>query len=112
MGADPQLVPHYMWLEWDRELSYKLLTLARINTNIVDLIWGEDRPKSDMRTIKLQGIHFAGEKWEDKVTNLRNELKKHQCSAMIVTSLTEIAYLLNIRGNDIPYTPVVKVITI
>lgn len=109
VGADPHLVPHHMWLQWEADLSNRLLNLAKINTNIVDLIWAQHRPQCDQVTVKVQSPQYAGEKWEDKVTHLRTELIKHKCDGMIVTSLTEIAYLLNIRGRDIPFTPVVKV---
>ncbi|XP_055854374.1 xaa-Pro aminopeptidase 2 [Episyrphus balteatus] len=108
VGADPHLVPHNTWLRWERELMDKFFTLVKVNNNLVDLIWGWDRPPSQNITINIQDLRFAGEKWQSKVENLRQTLKEHMCDAMVVTSLTEIAYLLNIRGRDIPYTPVVK----
>lgn len=107
-GADPHLVPHNSWLKWEREMRDKFFSLVKINNNLIDIIWGSDRPPSHNITISVQELRFAGEKWQSKVENLRQTLRDHSCDAMIVTSLTEIAYLLNIRGRDIPYTPVVK----
>ncbi|KAL7726902.1 hypothetical protein ACLKA6_019122 [Drosophila palustris] len=107
IGADPQLVPHHLWLSWERELAAKFLKLVRVNTNLVDMIW--DRPEPPKHHVMEEQRHeFAGEKWQDKVRELRDRLTHLGCDAMVVTSLTEIAYLLNIRGTDIPYTPVVK----
>ncbi|ALC46164.1 CG6225, partial [Drosophila busckii] len=109
IGADPHLVPHHLWLRWERELAAKPLKLVPINSNLVDMIWEGERPAPPRENvIQVQTRDFAGEKWEDKVIELRRQLNKLNCEAMIVTSLTEIAYLLNIRGTDIPYTPVVK----
>ncbi|XP_034485261.1 probable Xaa-Pro aminopeptidase P [Drosophila innubila] len=109
VGVDPQLVPHHLWLTWERELAAKFLTLVRVNSNLVDMIWDPDRPEPPKHhVIEVQHTEFAGEKWEDKVRELRGRLNHLGCDAMVVTSLTEIAYLLNIRGTDIPYTPVVK----
>lgn len=51
---------------------------------------------------------ILGENWTSKVDRVRNALKKVQADAMIVTALPEIAWLLNIRGRDIPYNPFVK----
>lgn len=72
------------------------------------MIW-TNQPAPSNFTISVQERQFAGDKWEDKVEELRLKLQTFSCDAIIVTSLTEIAYLLNIRGMDIPYTPVVRV---
>ncbi|KAH8278826.1 hypothetical protein KR018_010057 [Drosophila ironensis] len=109
VGADPHLMPHALWLQWERELEERFLKLVKINNNLVDLIWGDERPDTPKgQVIKVHKRDFAGEKWQDKVRELRKRLAHLGCDAMVVTSLTEIAYLLNIRGSDIPYTPVVK----
>lgn len=96
-------------MKWKKELSEKGLNLTRINNNLVDLIWSDDRPEIKHITIQVLHKSFAGENWQNKIVRLRRKLRNLNCDAMIVSSLTEIAYLLNIRGRDIPYTPVVKV---
>lgn len=96
-------------MKWENQLKDKFLALTKINNNLIDLIWGEERPETLNITIQVWERSYAGEKWEDKILELRQKLYYHKCDAMIVTSLTEIAYLLNVRGRDIPYTPVVKV---
>lgn len=108
MGADPRTVPHKMWLEWEELLQLKFIRLIRLNHNLIDLVW-LDRPKENTEVIKVHPIKYAGEKWQSKIQTLRKHLVDEQCDAIIVTSLTEIAYLLNVRGNDLPYTPVFKV---
>lgn len=107
-GADPQTVPHYLWAEWEYELSLKYIRLARINVNLIDSIWGDQRPLPHNDVLKVQPITYAGERWESKVQRLRQNISGNGCDAMVVTSLTEIAYLLNLRGTDIPYVPVFK----
>jgi Xaa-Pro aminopeptidase len=107
IGADPHLVPHYLWQEWDRELSKNFLKLVKVNKNLIDMIW-TNRPLPGTYSLKVQPVKYAGEKWEAKVQTLRNSFMSIRCDAMVVTSLTEIAYLLNLRGNDIPYIPVFK----
>lgn len=51
---------------------------------------------------------FVGVNWTDKVATTREELRKLGADAMVITALDEIAWLLNIRGRDIPYTPYLK----
>lgn len=105
VGADPRTVPHKVWLEWEAKLQLKYIRLVRLNRNLIDLIW-INRPPPNTDAIKVQPLDYAGEKWQSKLKTLRKHLIKDQCDAMIVTSLTEIAYLLNLRGTDFPYTPV------
>lgn len=50
----------------------------------------------------------TGEIWQNKVVNLRQNLTRFGCDAMIVTALDEIAWLLNIRGKDMAYSPFIK----
>lgn len=53
-------------------------------------------------------IRDTGKKWEDKLDATREKIKAMGCDAMVVTALDEIAWLLNIRGYDIPYGPFLK----
>lgn len=108
VGVDPRTVPHKVWLEWDSELQLKYIKLIKVNENFIDKVW-IDRPHENSAIIKVHPLEHAGEKWESKFKKLRKKLTEDSCDAMIVTSLTEIAYLLNLRGTEIPYTPVFKV---
>lgn len=80
-----------------------------MSRNLIDSVW-INRPPQNTELIKVHPLIYAGEKWQSKIKTLRKHLLKEHCDAMIVTSLTEIAYLLNLRGTDFPYTPVFKVI--
>ena len=51
-------------------------------------------------------MNFLGVPWEDKVAMLRAELPKNDVDALVVTALDEVAWLLNIRGHDVPNHPV------
>jgi Xaa-Pro aminopeptidase len=46
--------------------------------------------------------------WRDKVSAVREELRAVGADAMVVTALDEVAWLLNIRGRDLPYSPLLK----
>ncbi|XP_312988.6 xaa-Pro aminopeptidase 1 [Anopheles gambiae] len=108
VGADPQLVPHHAWKALETELSADYIRMVPINRNLVDMIWGGRRPAPRSGAIKVHPVRFAGERWDSKVARLRANLTAMRCDGMIVTSLTEVAYLLNLRGSDIPHVPVFK----
>lgn len=108
VGGDPQLIPHQQWKNLEGELSSGFVRLLPINRNLVDMVWGSRRPAPKSHALKVHPVRFAGERWESKVAKLRSNLTALRCDGMIVTSLTEIAYLLNLRGSDIPHVPVFK----
>lgn len=53
------------------------------------------------------GGKYSGKSTADKIADLRKAMKENGADVHILTSLYDIAWLLNIRGNDIDYVPVV-----
>ncbi|KAI1094601.1 aminopeptidase-like protein [Rostrohypoxylon terebratum] len=80
--------------------------LAAIEENLVDIVWGEDKPPQPEEPIIVLDEKFAGKDAKTKLTELRAELKKKKSLGFVVSMLDEIAWLFNLRGNDIPYNPV------
>lgn len=80
--------------------------LVAIEENLVDQVWGASRPLMPSEPVKILGQHFAGKDVKTKLDELRKELEKKKSSGFIVSLLDEIAWLFNLRGNDIPYNPV------
>ncbi|MQL95792.1 hypothetical protein Taro_028464, partial [Colocasia esculenta] len=75
--------------------------------NLVDKIWNDSRPKPPMEPIRVHDIRYAGVDVFTKLSSLRAELHEAGCTAIVISMLDEIAWLLNLRGNDIPHSPVV-----
>lgn len=71
------------------------------------MIWPYDRPKIQV-PIELHPFYFSGERWEDKVHKLIKNLMEYSMDAFVITSQTEINWLLNLRGSDYVYTPLFK----
>ena len=69
-------------------------------------IW-ENRPSLPKEKIFVLDKTYSGEDFKDKITRVREEMKKEGADVHIITSLDDIAWLFNIRGRDIPCTPVV-----
>lgn len=72
------------------------------------MVW-IDRPKPPADLLEVHPVTYAGEKWQSKVESLRAQLVEERCDAIVISELTDIAYLLNLRGRDLPHTPVFKV---
>ncbi len=76
----------------------------------IDLIrplWIEDRPAIPSDPLFVFDEKYAGESVDSKLTRIRAEIRKAGAEAMVVSALDEIAWLLNIRGNDVEFNPVV-----
>ncbi|KAK2879279.1 hypothetical protein FQN49_001025 [Arthroderma sp. PD_2] len=106
VGVDPSLIT----AADARKLSQTLKTtggsLVGVDQNLIDVVWGEERPARPVTNITVQPAELAGKSFEEKVEDLRKELATKKRSAMVISTLDEIAWLFNLRGSDIPYNPV------
>lgn len=73
--------------------------------DLVDLIWDE-RPPLSAEPVWEMEISYAGLSREDKMQRVREKMEECGADAFLVTALDEIAWLLNLRGGDVKYTPV------
>ncbi|RYH07674.1 aminopeptidase P family protein [Tropicimonas sp. IMCC6043] len=80
------------------------LTLVA-SANLVDAIW-EDQPAPPMGAIRVHPLEVAGEPQEEKRARLGRALAERGERAAVLTLPDSIAWLLNIRGSDIPRNPV------
>lgn len=69
-------------------------------------IWA-DRPAIEDAPVFLLEERWSGETTESKLGRVREELEKSGADVHVLASLCDIAWLLNIRGGDIPSVPVV-----
>ena len=90
-------------------LKEKLKTIGGTVVNrpdYIDELWS-DRPETPNDAIFVLDDTFTGRSTADKLSWLRKELASRECNSMMLSSLDEIAWVLNIRSNDVLYTPVV-----
>lgn len=77
---------------------------VRYDLDLVDAIW-EDRPPLSEKPAFLLDIQYAGETVEDKLGRVQKAMEEEGADVFVVTSLDDIGWLLNIRGNDVEYFP-------
>ncbi|MCY4236858.1 MAG: aminopeptidase P family protein [Rhodospirillaceae bacterium] len=78
--------------------------LVPVDENLVDRIW-EDQPPRPIGAIEPHPIEFSGEASADKRTRIARLLVDDGIDAAVLTLSDSIAWLLNIRGSDVPRTP-------
>lgn len=81
---------------------------ARISygEDLAGMIW-QERPELSAEPAWVLDERYAGKSALDKIADVREAMEKVHASVHVLTSLDDIAWLLNIRGNDILYNPVV-----
>ncbi|WP_215745642.1 aminopeptidase P family protein [Gluconobacter sp. P1C6_b] len=101
VGYDPRLVSRSMLASWQTP-GVELVPLPR---NPINLAW-TDRPAAPAGPVLPQPLEFSGESSADKRRRLGNALRKAGQDAAVIADCTSLAWLLNIRGSDVPLTPV------
>ncbi len=77
-----------------------------VKEDLIDRIW-EDRPALSREPIRILDVQYAGKSTADKIADVRAVMEQKGADIHLLTSLYDIAWLLNVRGGDISYVPVV-----
>lgn len=104
LGYDPWLhTPHEV--ERLRAATEKAgATLRAVAENPLDRVW-PGRPAAPIAPVAPHPERFAGESAQSKRMRLGRALQQEGVSAVVLTMPESIAWLLNIRGGDVPHTP-------
>lgn len=105
LGFDGRVVNARMGEALQNRLQRKDISFAYTESLIGEL-W-EDRPALPAEPVRILEEKYAGRSASDKIAWLRKEMEREHATIHILTTLDDIAWLLNIRGNDIPHNPVV-----
>ena len=79
-------------------------TLKPVGKNPLDAVW-TGRPAAPLAPVFAQPDGFAGESAADKRARIGKALAGEGAAAAVLTMPESIAWLLNIRGGDVPHTP-------
>lgn len=102
VGFDPWLVTMEQLTRWQK--ACPSLQWVATTPNLVDGIW-PDRPSQPAGKVILHPLEYAGVSYEEKHASLVTTLAKHRADAVLLTQPDAINWLLNIRGDDIPFNP-------
>lgn len=79
-------------------------TLVPVEHNLVDMIWS-DRPAAPAGKVEIHPLGFAGELAADKIARLAEALRATNATHAVLTDPASLAWTFNIRGSDVPHTP-------
>lgn len=105
VGVDPKVLSAEDAHSLQQSLAMHQSTLVPLAENLVAEVW-PDRPSRPHEPIKALPESITGRAASDKIQELRASIRELNGTAFICTMLDEVAWLLNLRGDDVPFNPV------
>lgn len=105
LGFDGRTISAKEASELSEALGKKGASLS-VDYDLVGEVW-EDRPALSCEPVMELDVKWAGESRADKCAKIRKAMEEKGADAFVLTSLDDIAWLLNIRGGDVHCCPVV-----
>jgi len=103
VGCNGLCTPHNTWNLLSDTLKRKGITL--VDKPLIEKIW-KDRPKDDRKPIYVRAEKYTGRSTSDKLATLRSIMAEKGVTHFLVTALDDIAWVTNLRGNDVNFNPV------
>ena len=105
LGFDGKVISANEGKSYLEKLGFKNIDIEYDN-DLVNLLWKDRDILPNEKAFSLD-IKYCGESFSSKLNRLREEMKNKKATTHIITTLDDIAWLFNIRGNDVKYNPVV-----
>jgi len=104
IGYDAMLLPP-RWVErFEQALKGTSAELTPLADNPVDAVW-HDQPDAPIGRISAFPLQFSGKSAQDKRRDLLTEMSTRDLDLLVETQPDNIAWLLNVRGDDVAYNP-------
>lgn len=104
VAVDGQVLSVQAWRQWQEACCGAGLRLLT-DTDLPGRIW-PDRPGLPAGTIMAHTPPWAGRSRQENLQAVREAVERHGADWHLMSALDDIAWLFNLRGNDIPYNPV------
>ena len=103
IGFDGRVVNEMLGEALEKTLPERFLSYR---SDLIGEIWS-DRPALSAEPVWILDAKYTGESAAERLAKVREKMKENGAEVHILTALDDIAWMLNIRGNDIPCNPVV-----
>lgn len=104
IGFDGRTVSNAFACKLIEALRDKSITLS-YQVDLADEIW-TDRPPLSREPVWELDVKYTGLSRKEKLDSIREKMAETGADILLLTALDEIAWLLNLRGNDVACTPV------
>ncbi|MGB7404397.1 MAG: aminopeptidase P family protein [Pacificimonas sp.] len=105
IGYDAWLATRKWARATEKRLKAKSVSLTPVDGNPIDAIW-TDRPAPSLAPLKVHDDAFAGKSSAEKRSEIADVLTENDADCVVIAPLDSVAWLFNVRGSDVPNTPV------
>jgi len=106
VGGDPNVFSIAAFEASQSGLSKKGIVLQAVEDDLVEQVWGEDRPAMPTGALRSHPQEYAGKSVDEKLSMVEAELARAGVDAHVLSALDELAWTFNLRGADVPFNPV------
>lgn len=103
IGFDGRLIS-ISYLKHLKEVFRRKEVIFDIGADLISDLW-DNRPPMPGSIAFDHAVDFAGKGREIKIAEVREQMKLKNVNYQLLTSLDDIMWLLNIRANDVQYSP-------
>ncbi len=106
IGYDPNHLTRAQINQIEESLTAKNITLKPLTLNPIDKIW-HDRPAPPLGPVELFPDAVAGHTTHEKIAMVKSVMAENAAQSLVITNPASICWLLNVRGRDVAYNPLV-----
>ena len=105
LGFDGRVVSFGEGKEYEAVVEEKSAAIVA-QFDLCDEVWAQ-RPELSKEPVFALDLKYTGKSTMDKLSDIRKVMEEEKATVHVLTSLDDICWLLNIRGNDVAYFPLV-----
>jgi len=105
IGFDGRVISMEKWQSLKTAFTAKNIKIES-SVDLIDMIW-PDRPALSKEPAFVLDEKYAGESTASKLARIRSSMTKYQTNVHILSTLDDICWLTNMRGNDVKYSPLI-----
>ena len=103
IGIDGRVISTTNFRRLEKRLNNKKVSI-HVDCDLISGIW-DDRPALPVSVAFDHPVKFSGKERSVKISDVREQMRKQNADYHLLTASEDIMWLLNIRGNDLQYSP-------
>jgi Xaa-Pro aminopeptidase len=106
IGVDPSQISASGFKMRSAYFQEKGIEFRTIKENLVDKVWDYNKPPMPQEPVFLHEVKYAGLTVQEKFKIVTERLAPKKVDALLITTLDDIDWIVNMRGKDIHFNPV------
>ncbi len=106
LALDPKTMTKRLFSFYEKLAIKSDIKIIQLKKNLIDYIWIRNLKVQNTKNIFILNKKYCGISFNEKLKKLLAFLKKNEIKSIFIQNSESVAWLFNIRGRDLPYTPI------